>query len=162
MTFKTTLLLMLAATFILRSESAQAEALTTTETSVEYAKESIRKVLSEDLILVPGSIQIEDKTARIVDIGGIARSAFGREKDEYSVRFKLAHRNEGHFKGRVNMTISADRGSSDETTGDNNTTFRRQDPGTGRSIKIQLYGHEDYPKTITLKDLNLKRLSAGE
>lgn len=139
-------------------ETAHADAISTTETTVSYAKEIIAKSLGPDFILYPGSIQIDEKTAKIIDIGGMARSALGLEKSEYTVRFKAIHRNEDHYSGRVNMTISADTQSRDETAGDNNTTLRLQDAGTRRNIKIQLYGHEDYPKTITLKDLNLKPL----
>ena len=143
----------------LSSVTAQAGVISTTETTVSYAKETIAKALGEDLMLLPGSIQIDEKQAKIVDLGGLARSVVGRERNEYSVRFKAVDRRNVQYTGRVNLTVEAvsDPANYDRKE-DNNTTLRLQDLSTLRNIKVQLYGHEDYPKTITLKELNLKQI----
>jgi hypothetical protein len=139
------------------ASAANAEEISTSETTVGYARQTLNRVLGAEYALVPGSIQISLRQSTIVDIGGAVRAVFGKEKSEYQVDFRVMDPAQKVFQGRTYMTIEAANASDVSSDQDNNTTLRGVDAGTGRQIKVQLFEYQNYPQAITVKSLELKK-----
>lgn len=140
---------------------AHAEEISTSETTLNYARQTVGQVLGADFGLVPGSIQISLRQPTIVDIGGAVRAVFGAEKVEYQVEFQVSDRARTVYRGRTFMTVEATNSTQANRDEDNNTTLRGTDVGTKRLIKIQLYEYQDVPQKITPKCFDLRRLARG-
>ncbi len=139
------------------ASKAEAGALTTSESIVTYARNSLSVALGEDYQLKPGTIEIEDEAG--LDVGNALRSIIGAEEKKYIVTFMALDRAGHIYRGRTKMIISAISELNEDRENDNNTTQRGTDQGTDRLIKIQLISYLQRSQPITAKQLYLVRLS---
>lgn len=146
--------LLLTSLVLLPTGRAEAGDLTTSETLVTYARESLQRGLGEELQLAPGSIDVEDEAG--VDVGNAFRAIVGAEKKRYELQFRAIDRNGVQYTGRTRMIVQAISNLEDDKANDNNTTLRGQDLGTGRLIRAQLQVYSAPSVAVTPKSLFLR------
>jgi hypothetical protein len=137
--FRNGFCLAIALSFIVAFSSSQAEAgdITTSESLLKYARDSIVSILGEDGQLVPGSIDIFDE-AVTVDLRNAFRSMVGAEQKFYRLDFRVSDAKGIKYFARARLVVSALWSLDDEKSQDNNTAQRIQDEGTGRLIRVQI------------------------
>lgn len=115
---------------------AEAAELTTSETLVSHARESLKLALGDSYRLVPGSIEIADE-ALAVDLGNAIRSVIGAEQKSYRMDFRVQDLNGSKYRARARLLVSSLWSLDGDKNEDNNTALRGQDQGTGRLIRVQ-------------------------
>ena len=146
--------LVLSTLVLLPTSRAEAGDLTTSETLVMYARESLQRGLGEDFQLAPGSIEVEDEAG--VDVGNAFRAIVGAEKKRYELEFRAIDRSGQQYRGRTKMIVHAISNMDDDKGNDNNTTLRGQDLGTGRLIRAQLQVFSAPSVAVTSKSMFLR------
>ncbi len=146
--------LLLSTLILLPTSRAEAGELTTSETLVMYARESLQRGLGEELQLAPGSIELEDEAG--VDVGKAFRGVVGAGKKGYEVQFRAIERHGQQYTGRTKLVVQAISNMDDDKGNDNNTTLRGQDLGTGRLIRAQLQVYSAPAVAVTSKSLFLR------
>lgn len=151
---------LVASLTFLASNSAEAAELTTSETLVNHARESLKLVLGDSHRLVPGSIEIADE-AIAVDLGNAIRSVIGAEQKSYRMDFRVQDLNGNKYRARARLMVSSLWSLDDDKNEDNNTALRGQDQGTGRLIRVQTQPLLGRPGTsslpISLNSLYLRK-----
>jgi hypothetical protein len=111
----------------LGASKALAGDLTTSESIVGYARESLTVALGDEYRLKPGTIEIEDDAG--MDIGNAFLSLVGAEAKKYNVRFAAYDRNGDTFRGQTKMNIKAISNLEEKKRRRQQHDFTRNRPG---------------------------------